>query len=203
MRRAPRYRIEPKSRAPPTGRPARPRLCRTRSRGLPDDSHFELQRDARLLGHYAAHVFDQVLDVRRSRPPLSVDDEIRVLLRHARAADGKALETRGFDETRRMIVRRIAKHASRVGQLERLRRDPPRQQLLDPGTRRIAVARRKAKPPRGENALGGTTVRALDAPVTDRVVGGRAYRERAVAREHFDFRDVRPDFAAVASGIHG
>ena len=52
-----------------------------------------------------------------------VDDEVRVLLRHARAADRVALEAAGLDQARRVVAGRIAEHAAGVRQSQRLRRD--------------------------------------------------------------------------------
>ncbi len=76
-----------------------------------------------LRAHRFAHVADQRLDVRGARAPAGIHDEIRVLLRHARAADRVALEAARLDEPRRVVARRIAEHAAGVGQRQRLRRD--------------------------------------------------------------------------------
>ena len=65
-----------------------------------------------------------------------------------------ALEAADFDQPRGVIARRIAEHAAGVGQRQRLRRDAPREQLLDARARRGRVALREAEPGRGEDAVG-------------------------------------------------
>ena len=59
-----------------------------------------------------AHVVDQRFDIRCARLTLGIDDEVRVLVGDARAADRVSLESAGFDEARCMIAGRIAKYAA-------------------------------------------------------------------------------------------
>jgi hypothetical protein len=47
------------------------------------------------------------------------------------AADGVALELAGFDQPRGVVARRIAEYRAGVRLIERLRRDPPLQQIFD------------------------------------------------------------------------
>src|SRR5215472_7810550 len=152
-RRAPRCPTERRSRAPSSDRPSGPRLCRIHSCLLTDDAHFSFQPDAGLLRHDVAHVLDQLLYVDRSRTPTGIDDEIRMLLRHARAADAEALEPATLDEPRGVVARWIAEHAPRIRQIERLGGDPLREKLADAHARGLAIAQRKPEPRRREDPV--------------------------------------------------
>ncbi len=125
----------------------------------------------------AAHTGDQRFDVRRARRALRIDDEIRVLLRHARAADRVALEPAGFDQARCMIARRIAEHAAGVRQRERLRRDAPGEQRLDARAPGADIADREAKPGRREDIAECAAIAVRDAAIADRIIGRRAHLE--------------------------
>src|SRR5881392_1348813 len=101
---------------------------------------------------------DQRLDVGGARHPGRIDDEVRMHLGYASAADHVSFEPARFDETRSMIAVGIAEHAPCVRHAERLRRDAAREELLDPRARRGNVPRRKAEPCGGENAVGWSAV---------------------------------------------
>ena len=79
------------------------------SRSARSDSRFD--RRARISASMSA-----------ARAP-RVDDEVRVLLRHAARRRSRSPSGRSFDQPRRVVARRIAEHAARVRQVERLRRD--------------------------------------------------------------------------------
>ena len=104
-RRPPRCPTAARSRARPTGRPAARRLCRNRSgRGscrrlagaavsLSHDAHFGLELDAGAARQRRARTCAISVSMsRRAAAARRIDDEVRVLFRHARAADREALE---------------------------------------------------------------------------------------------------------------
>ena len=134
--------------------------------------------------------------------PVRVDDEIRVLLRHACAADRVAFEAAALDQARGVVAGRIAEDAAGVRQVERLRRDSPAQELRDPLARDAAVAARKRKPRRSEHRIGQAAVRAAHGPVSDGIARRGLDRDSAAARHDLDARDVAPRLAAVAAGVH-
>src|SRR5690606_37096370 len=73
---------------------------------LAHDAHLSVESHTMLLFHRLPHVTDQLFDVRGARRAI-VDDEVRVHLRHSRAADAKAFQTTGFDQACGVIARRI------------------------------------------------------------------------------------------------
>src|SRR3954462_9762415 len=112
---------------------------------LSDDAHLALQHHAELLPHPLLNSADQRFDIRRFRVP-RVDDEVGMLTRDHRAADDEAFEPARLDQTRSVIARRVAKHRTGVGLVQRLRGDAPLQQFFDRVSRGFAVARCKAEP---------------------------------------------------------
>src|ERR1022692_1817837 len=191
---ASRYRVGLAQSAPPP--------FRTRSFGHTDDSHFGLQHDSGLVGDHIAHMRDQRFNMGCLGRSIRVDDEIRMLLRNGRAADGVALEATGFDQSRRVIAFRVTKHRAGGGQVQRLRRDTFGEQLLDayPGAGRVTV--RKAEPRRGEYAFDVAAIRTQYASVGDRKIPGLENGESAFALGELDLRHVPPSLAAVAAGVH-
>src|SRR5450759_3185898 len=59
---------------------------------LPDDAHFGHEFDTVLRQHGMPHMLDQVFDVVSAPAPLCIDDEVGMLFRHARTADGITLQ---------------------------------------------------------------------------------------------------------------
>src|SRR6187455_1862870 len=78
---------------------------------LPDDPHFADQHDARARLDRRLHVVHERLQV-GGRCRAGVHDEVGVLRRHLRAADGEALQSARFDEPRRVVAFRIAEDAA-------------------------------------------------------------------------------------------
>ena len=131
---------------------------------------------------------DQRLDVGRLRLAVRIDDEVGVLLGDPRAADRVALEAARLDQSRGMVVRRVAEHAARVGQVERLRQDPLRQQFPD------AVARRVARrlPGKRNHAAVNIPPTLPAVPRRDALPPGAAQRRLGTAAAR------GPSYAAVA-----
>src|SRR5262245_44299663 len=88
---------------------------------LSHDANLGDELDAGLLEDDLLDLKNQALDIRGARRSLGIDDEVGVLLRHARAATRQALQPAGLDQARGMVARRVAEYAARVGKLERLR----------------------------------------------------------------------------------
>src|SRR3990172_910047 len=79
-------------RAPPNGRRGARRLCQTCSCfRISDNAHFHDKIDAVRDSHRISDVLYQILDVGGAAPAFLIDDEIGMLFRHARTADGVAL----------------------------------------------------------------------------------------------------------------
>src|SRR5215472_15533140 len=93
------------------------------------DAHLGVQRHAVDALDGRAHMLDEALQVGGTRTAV-VDDEVRVLLRHRRIADAKALEARRLDQARGVITRRIGEHRAAAPLADRLRLLAPRQQRL-------------------------------------------------------------------------
>src|SRR5512139_2417932 len=120
------------------------------SRRVSDDAHLGHEADAEAALDLGTRVGDQRFDVGRGRLPLRVHDEVRVLLRDARAADREALQPAGLDEARGVVAGWVAEHRPRVREVERLRLDAARKELLDSRARLCGVAGPEPEPGGGE-----------------------------------------------------
>src|SRR2546430_611294 len=95
----------------------------------PDDLALELQRHARLLRHSLADVVDHFENVTCRRGSF-IDDVVRVLRGHLRAADGEAFETALIDQhSRGLGPARIDERGSAAWLIEGGARFPPAEQL--------------------------------------------------------------------------
>src|SRR5690606_37619598 len=72
---------------------------------LAHDAHFSVESHTMFLFHRPLHVTDQSFDIRGARRAI-VDDEVRVHLRDARAADAKTLQAARLYQSSRVIARR-------------------------------------------------------------------------------------------------
>src|SRR5437773_11183419 len=86
---------------------------------LPHQFAFWNEIDVDPLSNVPLATLHQVLHVHGARIP-NVDDEVRVLRAHHRAADGRAFQPGGLDQATRVIARRIAKDRSGIRLRERL-----------------------------------------------------------------------------------
>src|SRR3984957_14231557 len=152
--------------------------------------------DAMNLGDGALHMLDQRLDIGRKRAPV-IDDEIRVLQGYRGIADAKALEAGAFDQTRRMIARRIGEYRSATPLADGLRLLA----LVEQFANRVDVDAGCAvefEPGADEPFI----VRALHRAITDVVVGGLPRVPRAVTIEYIDFDDVIPSDFTPGARVH-
>ena len=120
--------------------------------------------------------------------PPGIDDEVRVLLRDARAADRVTLEAAASISRAAWSPVRIAEHAARIGQIERLRRDAPLRGARVMRARASArVARAESEPRRREDAVGRRSVAAPHASGSRSCTpSARARSKTPVARQHLD-----------------
>src|SRR6267378_8427854 len=85
--------------------------------------NFGNELDAELLAHFSLAALHELAHVVRRRIA-DIDDEVRVLRAHDRAALGRALQPGGFDQAAGMIARRVPEDRAGVRLRERLFRDP-------------------------------------------------------------------------------
>jgi hypothetical protein len=148
-------------------------------------------------------VLDQRLDVRGGGLAVRVDDEVRMLLGDPRVPDRIALEAARLDQARRVIVRRVAEDRARVRKVERLRRDAPVQQGLDPLACARAVAAGKAEPRADEPLVRAErSALELDLAVSRLELAGGARAHCAVPVDRVDALDELPGLGPEAAGIH-
>ena len=77
-----------------------------------------------------------------------------MLFRHLRTADLPALESALLDQSRRMVIRRIAEYRTCIGQIQRLRADTLGQQGLDLLPCALSIARLEVQPGTDEKLEG-------------------------------------------------
>ena len=151
-------------------------LCRcaaSTSCTLSDDAHFALQHRRRIAPAPLCCTCSISASISAAVARPGVDDEVGMLARDHRAADGEAFQSARLDQTRGVIAGRIAEHRAGVGLVERLRGDAPLQQLLDrararlrrrparAGTRRRRTTRRLGAGVRCERVCAAASVRVL------------------------------------------
>src|SRR5208282_2142322 len=160
------------------------------------DAHFGLQHDVIHRFDRALNVEHHRFDVARARRAV-IDDEIGVLEGHRRISDPKALQTRGLDEARRMIARRIREHRTAAPFADGLRLLAPFEQLAD----RVVVGAGLALEfqARAHEPFVGRT---YDASIADLVFRGPPRAPYTAPIEHIDFDHVLPGLAAKCAGVH-
>jgi hypothetical protein len=141
----------------------------------------------------------QRFDVRSACRAVGVDDEVRMLFRHARAAAGAAFQSAGLDQARGVAAGRIAEHASGVGQAEGLGGHAPCEELLDAGAGALAIAALEPEVGGDEPFLAGAAAMA----VADLELALRPLAQHAAPVDRHRALDDVPGFGAIAARVHG
>ena len=170
---------------------------RSGARGAADAADFPFERDAARVADAAAHLLAQRLDV-GGGGLAGIDEEIRVLLRHHRAAHAQAAAARLVDQLPRLAAGRIGEGRAAGARTNGLSRLARRLDLRHAPADRVAIARHAAKPRRDENPILGHAAMAI----------GKAHlrgRERvaisAAIERHGLFEHIL-ELAAIGAAIH-
>ncbi len=119
-----------RGRGPSDGRPLSAHAAASHPVQSPTNSTSRSSVTPVRASHLGADTLGEAPDVGR-RPLLVVDDEVRVLLGHDRAADPQTLETGLVDEPAGRVARRVAEHAAGRRQPERLVRLSPAADVVE------------------------------------------------------------------------